>query len=238
MPHSVLILILVVWDIWRLLTLLKELLFIYRTCSHCVNNCWIMRKVIWTESVPFIKKIGGHMYFYGQLMPHFRTFGDISSGFQSRSGQLWEGHICTDLLMSSMAAGHCSPHTCFSNSRMPDLNRRPLRTTDLTQLTIQPPAVCLIFQEIFFLSAREGWLEKWYISWPHNLILGWHIAKLSDLSWNNIFEAIVFHFLNQKITSESWPFAMYPAYSAPSCVSSMVQSEAESKSIASCLFLH
>ena len=79
----------------------------------------------------------------GPLKPLFLTSYDVSSGFQSQSGQpylnwerLHDVHSArftssvtpSYLLTASMAASCLSPHACFSRGRMPGLIEGHMRS--------------------------------------------------------------------------------------------------------------
>ena len=104
---------------------------------HYMNNS----KRLLSQLFFFFKFLLDTCPFLGPLIPLFRTSGDVSSGFQSRSEfyliqTLWrhmwytfpEIHLWCDTyasVYSQHSSRSLSPHVCFSRGRMSDLNHRP-----------------------------------------------------------------------------------------------------------------
>ena len=85
----------------------------------------------------FFKIFVRHISIFGPLIPLFPTSGDVSSGFQSQSGQhssnFAETYVIYVHLWCDTSVGvygqHSNwslyPHACFRRGRMLDLNHRP-----------------------------------------------------------------------------------------------------------------
>ena len=100
---------------------------------------WQTVLIEWSFVVFSLKKIVGHMYILGPLIPRFQTSGDVSSGSQNQSGQPYSefGKGVCDILsprfisgvtpfpvyMASIGTSHLS-HV-FQQTKMLDLNHRP-----------------------------------------------------------------------------------------------------------------